>query len=179
VKVEDWGGKMHAKAAVIDGTTLITGSMNWTSAGEGGNDENTLLLHDAKLALQFGSWFDALWKDVDDRWLFQRPDPESLSSGSSCFDGVDNDFDHRADSADPGCQANPPPLPALPPYRFVDKADGEGVLVKGAQHEGKNLWLAPHHPHYTTTRATHWFCSRFDAEDAGFRRATRSVRPGR
>ncbi|MCA9545813.1 MAG: DUF1669 domain-containing protein, partial [Myxococcales bacterium] len=40
LKIEHWGGKMHMKSAVIDEEVVITGSMNWTSAGEGGNDEN-------------------------------------------------------------------------------------------------------------------------------------------
>ena len=42
LKVEQWGGKMHMKSAIIDGKHLILGSMNWTSAGESKNDENTL-----------------------------------------------------------------------------------------------------------------------------------------
>jgi phosphatidylserine/phosphatidylglycerophosphate/cardiolipin synthase-like enzyme len=170
VKVEDWGGKMHAKAAAIDGTVLVTGSMNWTSAGEGGNDENTLLLHDPVLARQYARWFDALWADVDDRWLTDRPDPESLASGTSCTDGVDNDFDHRADGVDPGCRSDPPALPALPPYRIVARTDGHD-LIKGATVAGRRVWMGPRHPDYARTATDHWFCSRYDAEDAGYRRA--------
>lgn len=174
VKVEDWGGKMHAKAAVIDGHTLVTGSMNWTSAGEGGNDENTLLLRSRPLARQFQSWFDALWASVPDRWTHGRPDPESLDSGSSCFDGVDNDFDHLADAQDPGCSAQPPAMAALPPYGFVAKQAGEGLLVKGVQKDGQAYWLGPWQTAYARHPADTWFCSRHDAEEAGYRRMPRS-----
>ena len=44
VKEESWGGKMHMKAALIDKKHIIIGSMNWTSAGESKNDENTLVV---------------------------------------------------------------------------------------------------------------------------------------
>jgi len=124
VKVEDWGGKMHAKAAVIDGHTLIAGSMNWTAAGERGNDENTLVVRSQVHAGQLQAWFDRLWNRVPARWLSDRPDAESIASGSACFDGVDNDFDGKADAADPGCTASPPPVPTLPPMEIVPTRDG-------------------------------------------------------
>ncbi len=124
-KIENWGGKMHAKAAAIDGEYLILGSMNWTAAGERDNDENTLLIHSPRLATQFDAWFDDLWESVPDAWLAQnaRPDPESRDSGSACFDGVDNDFDELADDADPGCGRLPPSTPDLPPHRVVQKSE--------------------------------------------------------
>lgn len=123
-KIENWGGKMHAKAAVIDGQYLITGSMNWTAAGEGDNDENTLLIHAPRLASEFTAWFDGLWRDIPDLWLAEnaRPDPESRNSGSACFDGVDNDFDRLVDDEDPGCNSFPPAMHPLPPHRIIAKA---------------------------------------------------------
>ncbi len=121
VKIEDWGGKMHAKSALVDGRVLVAGSMNWTSAGERGNDENTLLLASERLGRQYRAWFDALWDSIDDRWLAGRPDPESRDSGTACADRVDNDFDHLVDGDDPGCGEHPPPLPALPPLQVVPK----------------------------------------------------------
>ena len=86
VKVENWGGKMHAKSAVIDGHTVITGSMNWTSAGAGGNDENTLILKSKRLGAQYEAWFEGLWQRIPDQWLSGRPDPESRNSGTACSD---------------------------------------------------------------------------------------------
>jgi phosphatidylserine/phosphatidylglycerophosphate/cardiolipin synthase-like enzyme len=124
VKVEDFGGKMHAKSAVIDGEYLVTGSMNWTGAGENGNDENTILIRSTQHAVQYRKWFDKLWRDIDDKWLAGRPDPESRDSGFACMDGSDNDFDKLADKEDPGCSASPPPLPDLPPGKVVPKPEG-------------------------------------------------------
>ncbi len=121
LKIENWGGKMHAKSAVIDGRILVTGSMNWTSAGEYDNDENTLIIRSQKHAAQYEAWFDKMWSDLPDQWLEGRPDPESQDSTTACHDGVDNDFDHLADAEDPGCGPNPPPLPALPVGTIVEK----------------------------------------------------------
>jgi phosphatidylserine/phosphatidylglycerophosphate/cardiolipin synthase-like enzyme len=111
VKVEDFGGKMHAKSAVIDGRIVIGGSMNWTKAGTDENDENTVILRSVHLADQYRTWFDGLWAGVPDRWLTGRPDPESRDSGAACADGADNDFDGRVDRDDPGCGAVPPTPP--------------------------------------------------------------------
>ena len=126
LKVENWGGKMHAKAGAIDGEILILGSMNWTSAGDNANDENTLILRSRRLAAQYGDWFERLWQSIPNRWLARgaRPDPESADSGSACADGADNDFDELIDADDPGCGRHPPPLAQLPPYRLVAKERG-------------------------------------------------------
>lgn len=120
-KVENWGGKLHTKAAVIDERILIVGSMNWTRAGEDVNDENTLLIRSQRLASEFSAFFERLWASVPDEWAAPgaRPDPESVQSGTSCHDGVDNDFDDLIDSADPGCTSQPPALQPLPPHRLV------------------------------------------------------------
>lgn len=121
VKVENWGGKMHMKSAVIDGKTVITGSMNWTTAGDDDNDENVVILHSPELAAQYTEFYEDIWADIDDRWLTANPDPESKDSGTACTDGSDNDFDDLDDLADPGCGDDPPPLPALPPHRIIPK----------------------------------------------------------
>lgn len=121
VKIENWGGKMHMKSALIDGETLIAGSMNWTSAGEWDNDENTLIIRDPALAEQYQGFFDGLWAALPDTWVAANPDPESKQSGSACADGVDNDHDHLVDAQDPGCGANPPPIDELPPHWIIDK----------------------------------------------------------
>ena len=127
-KVENWGGKMHMKAAVIDGEFLVLGSMNWTRAGEDTNDENTLLVRSRDLAATFLQFYERLWTSIPERWMLsgQRPDPESLSSGTACFDGVDNDFDDLVDAEDPGCSRQPPPLLPLPPHRLVPNSGVAG-----------------------------------------------------
>lgn len=121
VKVENWGGKMHMKSAVIDGRTVITGSMNWTTAGNDTNDENVVIVHSEALAAQYAEFYEALWADIDDRWLTDNPDPESRDSGTACTDGIDNDYDGVIDAEDPGCGDTPPPADPLPPWRIVDK----------------------------------------------------------
>ena len=123
VKIENWGGKMHMKAASIDGKTLVLGSMNWTSAGQRSNDENTLLVQSRRLGRQFDEYFEDIWESIPEKWgePGARPDPESRDSGTSCTDGVDNDFDDLDDAQDPGCSSSPPPLPALPPHRIVTR----------------------------------------------------------
>lgn len=181
VKVETWGGKMHMKSAAIDGKTVITGSMNWTSAGEGGNDENTTVIHSPTIAKQYEVFFDKLWASIPDKWLQGRPDPESIDSAASCFDGTDNDFDHLKDSEDPGCSETPPALPPLPPQRFVAKADGEGVLVKGTQtKDGQPIYVWPTHPGYSAVKVSgpaQWFCTDWDAKDAGYKPAPKYWSP--
>jgi phosphatidylserine/phosphatidylglycerophosphate/cardiolipin synthase-like enzyme len=174
VKVENWGGKMHAKSAAIDGRTLITGSMNWTSAGEGGNDESTIIVHNKALAKQFDRWFEHMWSSIPDKWLQGRPDPESADSTTACSDGVDNDFDKLADAQDPGCGPTPPALPELPPYRLVPKGPGQS-LVKGVLDESKRKVYATSATgsyrdlDVTESDGERWFCSVAEATEAGFK----------
>ena len=121
VKIENWGSKMHMKAASVDDQYLVLGSMNWTSAGERSNDENTLLINSKELTSQFDAHFEELWESIPKTWQQKgyRPDPESPNSGTSCTDGMDNDFDNLVDAKDPGCQMDPPSLPDLPPHSII------------------------------------------------------------
>ena len=108
VKVENWGGKMHMKAAAVDGRAVVVGSMNWTFSGTEKNDENTLILHSPELAVEFESVFDRLWNSIPQKWSRPgaNPDPESPESSTACTDGIDNDFDKFVDDKDPGCKDN-------------------------------------------------------------------------
>lgn len=105
VKVENWGGKMHMKAASIDGRWVVVGSMNWSYSGDNVNDENTLLLSSTTLASEFTNFFDQLWRSIPDKWgeRGSRPRPESWNSSTACRDGIDNDFDSLIDDRDPAC----------------------------------------------------------------------------
>ncbi len=105
VKVESWGGKMHMKSAIIDSSHLIIGSMNWTSAGESKNDENTIIIKNSgNLGLQYSVFFSKLWESIPNKWLYEDPNAESLDSINSCTDGIDNDFDHQVDDNDISCR---------------------------------------------------------------------------
>ena len=103
LKVENWGGKMHMKSAVIDDQYVIHGSMNWTAAGATKNDENTLIIKNSDLALKQKSFFNSLWNSIDDQWLIDDPMPESIQSYNSCFDEIDNDFDNIIDMDETEC----------------------------------------------------------------------------
>ena len=123
VKVENWGGKMHLKAAAVDGRVVVVGSMNWTSAGEFANDENSLFFRSPRLAADFEAFFDRVWDSLPKQWseLTARPDPESAQSSTACSDGIDNDFDDVIDAKDPGCSDNPPRMPDLPTHWTIPK----------------------------------------------------------
>jgi phosphatidylserine/phosphatidylglycerophosphate/cardiolipin synthase-like enzyme len=103
VKVENWGGKMHMKDALFDGEHLLIGSMNWTGAGDSKNDENTLIIRNARDAASYKRFYNQMWDSISDEWLDDDPIAESPESGSSCEDGIDNDFDQLVDRQDEGC----------------------------------------------------------------------------
>ena len=91
------------KSALIDNKHLIIGSMNWTSAGESKNDENTLIIRNSRDAPSYIKFYNKMWDSISDEWLYNDPKAESIDSGSSCSDGIDNDFDSLADKNDTGC----------------------------------------------------------------------------
>lgn len=103
VKVENFGGKMHAKSIIVDDRYFISGSMNLTKAGNSKNDENTLIIENQKLALQYKKYFINLWKSIPNKYLYKDPNPESKESINSCIDGIDNDFDRTIDNKDRMC----------------------------------------------------------------------------
>ncbi len=103
VKVENFGGKMHAKSIIIDDKYIVSGSMNLTKAGNSKNDENTLVIENSKLAMQYKAYFLKLWRDIPSKSLFKDPNPESFESGNSCDDDIDNDFDKSIDKKDKMC----------------------------------------------------------------------------
>lgn len=175
VKVENWGGKMHMKSALIDGKNLVLGSMNWTSAGERDNDENTLFLTSAKLGLKYSEFFQELWESIPDKWLQENPDPESLNSGTSCMDFVDNDFDNLVDLNDGGCGTKPNPMPDLPSYWVVPKAEGHGLVKGNINKSGRRYYFLPTDKYYERTKINtafgeRWFCSPIEATEAGWSR---------
>lgn len=80
---KSYGGKykgiMHNKFAIIDNKTLITGSYNWTHSAEELNNENLLIIKDAKeLINKFEEEFLKLWEGSK---TFKKPvslDPYNL-----------------------------------------------------------------------------------------------------
>ncbi len=59
--------KLHSKTMIIDADTasdptVVVGSMNWSATAEKSNDENTLIIHDAKIVNQFVQEFYARYQ---------------------------------------------------------------------------------------------------------------------
>ena len=122
VKVENWGGKSHSKWAVADAAlpeaaAVVFGSMNWTGAGNGQNDENTLYIKNARLAAEFAAEFERQWLDLAAAPACTSVNAESAGSSvcsavadcsasctsGACCDGLDNDYDGRVDLQEEAC----------------------------------------------------------------------------
>jgi len=57
-------GLMHLKMALIDDTTVATGSFNYTTNASTLNDEVLLVLKDSKTARRWKDQFETMWKDT-------------------------------------------------------------------------------------------------------------------
>lgn len=104
VKVENFAGKMHAKAMIIDDEYLVAGSTNFSNSGENKNDENLLIIKNPRLTKFYRNYFEYFWKKIPDKYLRYTVKAEGKYSIGSCSDGIDNDFDGKIDHADDGCQ---------------------------------------------------------------------------
>lgn len=103
VKTENYAGKLHTKAVIIDDEIAIVGSMNFSNNGEKYNDENVIVIYDSDIAGYLKETFLYLWGKIPSKYEKYDPRPESLESVGSCFDGIDNDFDGKTDKEDSGC----------------------------------------------------------------------------
>ena len=108
IKVENWGGKMHMKTAIIDSkqafNRVIVGSMNWSKSGNTRNDENLAVIeNNHQLAQELSSYFNKLWDTLSNKSQRRKIFAEGLTSINSCFDGLDNDHDGKVDAQDRGC----------------------------------------------------------------------------
>ncbi len=104
VKVENYAGKMHAKAMIIDDEYLIFGSTNFSDSGENKNDENLLIIKNPRLTRLYKEYFEYFWSKIPDKYLKYTVKAESKYSIGSCSDGIDNDFDGKIDMEDEGCR---------------------------------------------------------------------------
>ena len=105
VKTENYAGKLHSKAMIIDDEYSIIGSMNFTNSGEKRNDENVVIIKDEEIAQYLKSTFLKLWDKIPEKYETFDPQAESLESIGSCFDKIDNDFDGKIDKADNSCKS--------------------------------------------------------------------------
>lgn len=176
LKIENWGGKLHSKAASIDQNILILGSMNWTSAGENINDENTLIIHDSKLVEEYDSFFNEIWNSIPDVWLRNRPSAESPASIKSCFDGIDNNYDDRIDSLDLNCKNQSNIVNELPPIYIVQKEEGSGLIKGNISKNGNKIYHLPNQKYYDRVkvdlnRGEYFFANENEARKLGFRKS--------
>ncbi len=80
LKVKNFRGKVHDKFAVVDvfgdDPIVILGSYNWTASGAFDNDENTLIIHDADLALAYYQEYLNLYKSISDAAICHSVPPD-------------------------------------------------------------------------------------------------------
>ncbi|MEL7052853.1 MAG: phospholipase D-like domain-containing protein, partial [Cyanobacteria bacterium J06588_5] len=56
------GDKLHHKFAVVDDTTVIVGSQNWSHAANTENDETLLVIRNPTVAAHFNREFERLYR---------------------------------------------------------------------------------------------------------------------
>ena len=59
------GDKLHHKYAVIDGTTVITGSFNWSPSAAHQNDETLLVIRNPQIAAAFEGEFERMLRGAE------------------------------------------------------------------------------------------------------------------
>lgn len=59
------GDKLHHKFALIDDTTVVIGSQNWSNAANEKNDENLLVIRNPTVAAHFHREFDRLYRTAN------------------------------------------------------------------------------------------------------------------
>ena len=64
---------MHLKACVIDSETVLTGSYNWNTTAQLSNDENMLVIHDAKVAAEYERYMACIRSNTVTTWKPKLP----------------------------------------------------------------------------------------------------------
>jgi mitochondrial cardiolipin hydrolase len=64
VRVDRSPFHMHHKFAILDGSTLLTGSYNWTRGAARDNEENLVVTDEPRLASRFAAVFERLWSKL-------------------------------------------------------------------------------------------------------------------
>ncbi|NP_001091258.1 mitochondrial cardiolipin hydrolase [Xenopus laevis] len=65
VRHDQSSGYMHHKFAVVDGTVVLTGSLNWTVQAFQSNKENILITDDTVIVKAYQKEFERLWEEYD------------------------------------------------------------------------------------------------------------------
>lgn len=64
VRIDNTRDHMHHKFALIDNSTLLTGSYNWTRSAAMYNHENLIVTNNKDLVHDFLVEFDTLWREM-------------------------------------------------------------------------------------------------------------------
>ncbi|MBI4178491.1 helix-hairpin-helix domain-containing protein [bacterium] len=65
VKEDGFTSLNHSKYLVADGSTVVTGSFNWTGSASGENDENLLIIKDATISSQYLGNFNLAYASAE------------------------------------------------------------------------------------------------------------------
>ena len=57
-------GTFHHKVIVIDGKTLVTGSLNFSENADDSNDENVVVINNSDIAAEYLKEFDRRWAEA-------------------------------------------------------------------------------------------------------------------
>jgi phosphatidylserine/phosphatidylglycerophosphate/cardiolipin synthase-like enzyme len=66
-------GTFHHKVIVIDGETVVTGSLNFSENADSSNDENVVIIQNRAIAARYLEEFERRWQEAND------PDPNDLT----------------------------------------------------------------------------------------------------
>ena len=101
VSIHEEDAIFHYKMAIVDANvensnpTLVTGSHNWTWSAENINDENTLIIHDAKITQLFERAFIFWWHQLSTSTIQFTQDNVALKntlwSGNATFENLSNE----------------------------------------------------------------------------------------
>jgi phosphatidylserine/phosphatidylglycerophosphate/cardiolipin synthase-like enzyme len=61
-KYDNEDSKFHHKVVIVDGRSVVTGSLNLSTSAEKGNDENVLIIDSAEVARDYRDEFERWWK---------------------------------------------------------------------------------------------------------------------
>jgi phosphatidylserine/phosphatidylglycerophosphate/cardiolipin synthase-like enzyme len=65
VRMDTGSGLMHDKVAIIDNQIIITGSFNWSQAGNQENNENLIVIDSSSWAAAYEQQFAEIWKNAE------------------------------------------------------------------------------------------------------------------
>jgi phosphatidylserine/phosphatidylglycerophosphate/cardiolipin synthase-like enzyme len=64
VRIDTGPGLMHDKVAIIDNRIIITGSFNWSQAGNQENNENLVIIDSSSWAAVYEQQFADIWNEA-------------------------------------------------------------------------------------------------------------------